>query len=127
MDRETGTDSRDPELVKRGDKLKEHWRKIDTSLKRLEAENSTLCKSKVPTRPKLRGYLMNIKVTRTCPKCRKDSVLEVSAKAYLAWQRGTLIQRAFPDMAPEQREILITGLHPACWKEIFQGVEDDDI
>jgi hypothetical protein len=36
------------------------------------------------------------------------------------------IQEALPDWPAEQREMLITGIHPACWKAMFSDSEDDD-
>jgi hypothetical protein len=42
-----------------------------------------------------------------------------------AWRSGTLIQRAFPEMPADQRELLITGTHPACWDRLFAEDEGD--
>jgi len=34
------------------------------------------------------------------------------------WWNGKYVSDAFPDMPVEQRELLITGIHPECWKEL---------
>lgn len=57
---------------------------------------------------------------------RKDAHYSVTVKrteldAYLA---GALMQRAFPNLTPDQREFLISGLCPKCWDETFSGVEE---
>ncbi len=57
--------------------------------------------------------------TKLCPKCRKASTVDVDPHALLAWRRGLLIQEAFPDLSVDDRELLITGTHPACWDEMF--------
>lgn len=36
------------------------------------------------------------------------------------WMDGTLIQEAMPDLSPDQREYIITGLTPEEWDEIFK-------
>jgi hypothetical protein len=42
------------------------------------------------------------------------------------WREGELIQDVFPDMSVNDREMLITGTHPACWDKLFPGEEEDD-
>jgi hypothetical protein len=64
--------------------------------------------------------------TKPCMKCGKTAEMEVDSTAYFRWkEQGWHIQTAFPDMPAEQRELLISGTHPACWLELF-GDEDDD-
>ena len=36
----------------------------------------------------------------------------------LAWMNGTRIQYAFPNLSPDQRELLMTGLTDAQWNEL---------
>jgi len=50
-------------------------------------------------------------------------VVELDAAALLAWQRGALVQVAFPNLNAAERELLISGTHPRCWATL---VEDDD-
>jgi hypothetical protein len=45
--------------------------------------------------------------------------MEVDKAALNNWRAGVLIQRAFPNMTADQREMLITGTHPECWETMF--------
>ena len=40
--------------------------------------------------------------------------------------RTLLIQDAFPDLNPEQREFIMTGYTPEDWDEIFGELEEDE-
>lgn len=44
--------------------------------------------------------------------------------AFEKWQRGAYIQHAMPDLSPDEREFLISGLDPDQWKAMF-GDEPD--
>ena len=78
-----------------------------------------------------------IKITTKCPSCKSthdldldldlvldlvDLVLDLDLDpaAVRRWQRGTLIQNAFPDMSADDRERLITGICPSCRKKLFK-------
>jgi len=39
------------------------------------------------------------------------------------WENGELIQKAFPELSADDRELLLTGICSKCWNEIFG---DDD-
>ncbi len=60
-------------------------------------------------------------VTPPCMMCGDTSRIEVDRDQYLAWRRGTLIQQAFPEMSPADREHLKSGTHPACWDDMTKG------
>ncbi len=62
--------------------------------------------------------------TRPCISCGQRTTLEVPKGAFLRWERGELVQNAFPDWTADQRELLITGTHGACWDKMFGG--DDE-
>ena len=64
-----------------------------------------------------------ITVPTVCPRCsdRKEFVLEL--ESFEQWKAGELIQRAFPNLSPEDRERLKTGICPDCWDNIFENVE----
>lgn len=49
--------------------------------------------------------------------------IPVTHAQWTAWQTGTLIQVAMPNLTPEQREFLMTGLLPEEWDE---AVGDDN-
>lgn len=61
--------------------------------------------------------------THTCHVCGTSSVLKIRRNELDRWKRGDYIQDAFPTMTPADREMLISGTHPACWNSLFS--EDD--
>lgn len=50
-----------------------------------------------------------------CPFCHKQYAVEVPADGYIRWKRGELIQRAMPDVSPDDCEALISGICRDCW------------
>ena len=63
--------------------------------------------------------------TKRCLVCDKYEVWSLDREAVTRWQEGENIQDAFPDMKLEDREVLISGTHPACWDKLFAGEEDN--
>lgn len=67
-----------------------------------------------------------------CMHCGNPTVLELpqhQADQVAEWLRDDpitrpLVQVAFPFLTPDQREALISGLHPGCWDAVF-GPEDE--
>lgn len=60
-----------------------------------------------------------------CPICCKVSKLEVDDTALMAYKAGVdKIQHLFPDLKPEERELIQTGICNTCWNDMFP--EDDD-
>lgn len=41
------------------------------------------------------------------------------------WQRGTLIQNAMPNLTPDQREFLMTGITAEEWEEMWNREDDN--
>ena len=73
-----------------------------------------------PTLDTLNGvYTMNI--TRTSRLTGKTSVMDLKiTQAQLdAWVDGMLIQDAMPQLPPEHREFLMTGITPDEWDSVF--------
>jgi hypothetical protein len=64
--------------------------------------------------------------TRPCTVCDQYEVWSLDREAVTRWQEGENIQSAFPDMNAEDREILISGTHPACWDKLFPAEEEGD-
>lgn len=62
--------------------------------------------------------------TRRCVVCGLTSTMWLSVAAVEAWQGGMLIQYAFPDMDPREREMLISGTHPECFERLFGSGEE---
>ena len=64
-------------------------------------------------------------VPTTCPFCGHTTYIQCDKDAYDRWGEGMSIQDAMPDMTPEDREMLISGICPSCWDDMF-GDEDED-
>jgi len=64
--------------------------------------------------------------TKPCMVCDKYEVWSLDREAVIRWQEGENIQSAFPDMKAADREVLITGTHPACWDKLFPEEGEDD-
>jgi len=62
--------------------------------------------------------IINIR-TSPCIVCGQASMVPVMRSDFERWQGGELVQRAFPEMPPAQREVLVTGTHPECWDSIY--------
>jgi len=60
-----------------------------------------------------------VRITKTCPWCKKDSLITIDYDKWQRWQDGELIQNVFPEMSRSKREILISGTHPKCWDEMW--------
>lgn len=54
-----------------------------------------------------------------CIVCGKSSQMVVSIKGFIAWQKDTFIQDAFPELKADEREMLMTGIHSSCFNQIF--------
>lgn len=56
----------------------------------------------------------------TCPFCGRQNEILVYEDDFDAWQNGELVQRAFPYLCKEDREMLISGICPDCWEKMFR-------
>ena len=45
--------------------------------------------------------------------------IDVSEKQITLWQEGALIQDVMPNLSPDEREFIMTGITPAEWDEAF--------
>ena len=68
-----------------------------------------------------------MKIEKICPHCHKLQTLEVDDSQYYDWMAGKNIQRAFPNLSADQREILMSGICPECWEDIFGEDDEEDI
>lgn len=59
------------------------------------------------------------KISCACPKCYQVTPIHIVPADWTMWQRGELIQVAFPYLNVGEREMLKTGYCPKCWDEIF--------
>jgi len=64
--------------------------------------------------------------TMPCPDCGKEGKVEnVSENGYKRWRAGDFIQNALPELSPEKREQMMTGMHPECWNRMFPPDPDE--
>lgn len=63
------------------------------------------------------GFLGNL------PCMTPDVPKRVKADPYalMCWLRGALVTRAFPDLSADDRELLISGTCPSCYKRLYKS------
>lgn len=72
-----------------------------------------------------------MKIKRQNPITGVTNELEINVtKEQIAdWESGTLIQKAMPNLTPEEREFIVSGILPEEWDDLFpeeEEEEDDD-
>ena len=50
--------------------------------------------------------------------------LPVTQMQLQEWKNGGLIQNVFPDLTPDQREFIQTGITPNEWQQVEQDLEE---
>lgn len=60
-----------------------------------------------------------LKLLSTCKMCGKETTLEVEREDYAKYQAGGLVQSCFPYLNADQRELLISGICPSCFNNLF--------
>ena len=61
-----------------------------------------------------------IQLVGKCPYCDTSWTLKVSKDAFNKFKyEGVHVQDAFPDMSPDERELLVSGICNTCWDKIF--------
>ena len=65
-------------------------------------------------------------INKKCPNCHKPSSVEVLVSEFEAYQRGGLLHEAFASLNADEREIVKTGIHSACWDDMFSWMDTDD-
>lgn len=65
-------------------------------------------------------------VTPPCMKCGERSTVELTETERAALETGALIQLALPERDADFRELVISGIHPACWAAMFPDEDDDE-
>ena len=62
-----------------------------------------------------------MKFPRLSPISGKINVmdLDVTKDQFVAWEKGALIQDAFPNLTPDEREFIKTGITPDEWDAMF--------
>ena len=63
-------------------------------------------------------------ITRVCPftsRVNTRCVEGATPEGIAAWKNGALIQDALPEVSPENREFVMTGITPTMWANLFGG------
>jgi len=61
-------------------------------------------------------------ITRISPFTQIKHVLEINVteEQLQRWRAGELIQNAMPNLSPDEREFIISGITPEEWNETFK-------
>ena len=70
--------------------------------------------------------MQKISIETRCPMCGQFHYVEVKECDFYAWQAGELAQSAFPYLSADEREMLISGICPNCWNEVFGEPEENE-
>ena len=68
----------------------------------------------------------SIMVYRKCVWCGEENDIECDKAAWEEYQGGALIQDAFPQLDVVTREMLISGMCPACQAAFYDAEDEDD-
>lgn len=60
-----------------------------------------------------------MKVTRVSPFSGEEHSMElpITLEEIKCWQGGELVQKVWPELSPDQREFIMTGITPEEWPE----------
>lgn len=61
-----------------------------------------------------------------CAHCNTASTIELSDAEVKALDEMRFIQDALPNRTDDERELLMTGTHPACWDAMFPPEDEED-
>lgn len=65
-----------------------------------------------------------MKLIKECVECRKVIEISMTFEQYKKWKyKEDLVQNIFPEVKPELREVLISGICPECWKKMFGSLK----
>jgi hypothetical protein len=65
-------------------------------------------------------------IRKVCIDCRVTQVFTVPAQGLWDYEHGKLIGQAMPTVAPELREMFLSGICPRCWNKLFADVDEDE-
>ena len=67
-----------------------------------------------------------VTITKVCPICNHEHSVNVYKKDWELYNSPNRphIQRIFPYLLPEDREILMTGIDNECFQNMFGGEEE---
>ena len=68
-----------------------------------------------------------MKITKKSPLTGKETTLDldITQSQLIQWQNGALIQNVMPQLTPDEREFLISGIAPGEFDTLFEeNIED---
>lgn len=63
--------------------------------------------------------MKKVTIVGVCPICNRTNEITVREADVPLWLAGTLVQDAFPYLSADEREMLISGICPDCWENLF--------
>jgi len=63
-------------------------------------------------------------ICKPCPFCKETAVLALPTEDVNRYQAGVLLEDAFPGLSRTKRELVLTGIHPECWKTMLPPEKD---
>jgi hypothetical protein len=60
-----------------------------------------------------------------CQVCHQIGYIDAPEEGVERWKKGELIQSALPMLTANEREQLVSGLHPRCWDALMGPDEDE--
>jgi hypothetical protein len=65
-------------------------------------------------------------ISKECKITGELYQLRVPKEKVEVWRNGGLVQKVFPELNPDQREFLMTGITPAEWEKMWENYENND-
>ena len=56
----------------------------------------------------------------TCMTCKKVHRISAAPEEFAAFNSGVFVQKAFPDMSEDDRELLISQMCGPCFDKLFE-------
>ena len=56
-----------------------------------------------------------------CNHCGEVRMLRVQLDDYIDYKNGTPVQKAFPHLSADERELLVSGMCGECFDELFRA------
>lgn len=63
-------------------------------------------------------------IVRECVFCKQVKRVLVTGQGLWAWEHGEFVQKAFPDLDPGDRELLVSGVCDPCFNDATQEPEE---
>jgi len=64
--------------------------------------------------------MRDFEIVTICPFCKAEHYVMVADDDYAAYLDGMSVQDAFPYLSANERELIMTGICPACWDDMWK-------